>query len=340
MYLGNSTGSFPFVRGIIEYNLIYDTLGYNIQIKHQNPRPTDIGMPTGDNKTIIRHNVFSKTNNYSTGVNARPNLLVGHWPLSGTGSNDSYEIYGNFFLNNPSEVLFQGEGNLAFYNNVLINDFGRAIYVAPHNDVPKNVAIFYNTVISTGRGIHIVNPNSNYTQFVMGNAVFSNDPISAPASVVQAANVTDTYLNAVNYLINPSSSTGALNPYPVKGMLTGAAIDTTDFQAYSDWGVDFNGTVRDNTFRGAYSGEGTNPGWLPVREIKATVSNDTPGPTPDPIPDLDPLPDPDSGTTPTPDSGQTSIEVGTGAFGLLELLVFMGIGLQTLFLRTITRRRP
>ena len=63
MYLGNSPGNNPFVRGIIEYNLFEDTIGYNMQIKHQNPRPTNIGMPTGLSKTIIRHNVFSKSGN-------------------------------------------------------------------------------------------------------------------------------------------------------------------------------------------------------------------------------------------------------------------------------------
>jgi len=76
MYLGNSDGSMPFINGLIEYNLIIDTAGYNIQIKHQNPRPTLTGMPTSDTKTVIRHNVFSKANNASSGGNARPNLLV------------------------------------------------------------------------------------------------------------------------------------------------------------------------------------------------------------------------------------------------------------------------
>ena len=45
MYFGNSDGSAPFVAGLIEYNVVLDTLGYNVQIKHQNPRPTDIGLP-------------------------------------------------------------------------------------------------------------------------------------------------------------------------------------------------------------------------------------------------------------------------------------------------------
>ena len=51
----------------------------------------------------------------STGGSARPNLLVGGFPPTGWGANDSYEIYGNFFYNNPVEALFQGTGNIKLY---------------------------------------------------------------------------------------------------------------------------------------------------------------------------------------------------------------------------------
>ena len=47
MYLGNSDGSAPFVAGLIERNLVVDTIGYNLQIKHQLARPDLPGMPTG-----------------------------------------------------------------------------------------------------------------------------------------------------------------------------------------------------------------------------------------------------------------------------------------------------
>jgi hypothetical protein len=36
---------------------------------------------------------------------------------------------------------------------------------------------------------------------------------------------------------------------------------TTGLDAFADWNRDFNGNLRDLAFRGAYSGEGTNPGW-------------------------------------------------------------------------------
>ncbi len=318
MYLGNSNGQEPFVRGIIEYNLIYDTLGYNIEIKHQksDSRKAGIGLPTGDNKTIIRHNVFSKTNNASiSGRWARPNLLVGHWPLSGAGSNDWYEIYGNFFYQNPNEALFQGEGNIALYNNVFVNDFGHAIQIVAHNDVPKEISVFYNTIVSNGRGINITTPDVNYTQIVNGNAVFSDDAISTASVVVESENVTDSYVNAVNYLANPGG-VDVLDLFPVAGMLSGNLIATNNFQRYTDWNKDFNGNIRDNFFRGAYSGEGANPGWQPSRMFKPLLSDVDPGPAPEP--DTNPSPNSDLAADA---SGDANNNGGGGAIGWFSMLM-------------------
>jgi hypothetical protein len=60
MYLGNSDGTGPFIDGLIEHNLIENTIGYNLQIKHQYSRPSVAGMPTGPSTTIVRNNVFIK----------------------------------------------------------------------------------------------------------------------------------------------------------------------------------------------------------------------------------------------------------------------------------------
>jgi hypothetical protein len=95
IYLGQSDGSAPFVAGIIERNLITDSTGYNLQIKHQGPQPRIEGMPEDRSTTIIRRNVFAKSAGGSSGGMARPNLLVGHWPPSGPGAENSYAIYGN-----------------------------------------------------------------------------------------------------------------------------------------------------------------------------------------------------------------------------------------------------
>ncbi|RPI48721.1 MAG: hypothetical protein EHM59_00645, partial [Betaproteobacteria bacterium] len=113
MYLGNSNGHDPFYGGLIEYNVITDPIGYGIQIKHQRRRPALDIAPGGRFVTVIRHNVLSKANGASSGRDARPNLLLGHWPRSGEGSTDEYLVYGNYIAHNAHEALLQAEGNVA-----------------------------------------------------------------------------------------------------------------------------------------------------------------------------------------------------------------------------------
>jgi hypothetical protein len=60
MYFGDSDGTQPFVAGLIEHNLIQDTIGYNLQIKDQTSLPPLEGLPQSYTTTIIRNNVFIK----------------------------------------------------------------------------------------------------------------------------------------------------------------------------------------------------------------------------------------------------------------------------------------
>jgi hypothetical protein len=75
MYFGGSSGQYEFANSLIEHNLIYNTLGYNAEFKHQLSRNTSIGVPTTAT-TIIRHNVWVKDTGSLSGVEARPNLLL------------------------------------------------------------------------------------------------------------------------------------------------------------------------------------------------------------------------------------------------------------------------
>lgn len=268
IYLGNSDGSQPFVAGIIEHNLIIDSLGYNMQIKHQQPRPSGIGLPTGMSRTIIRHNVFTKSGNSSTGELARPNLLVGHFPLSGTGASDRYEIYGNFFYRNPTEALFQGEGNIALHDNLFVTTSGTAINIQPHQGEVRDVSIYHNTVVASGTGIRVSGAATGYTQRIVGNASFATTPISGPG---QQNNVTGTYSAAANELNAPHAAIGSLDLFPKSGRLTGTPIDLSGFAHFADGTEDFNGRARTATVRGAYEGGGTNDGWKLALAIKPLV---------------------------------------------------------------------
>lgn len=295
MYLGDSPGDAPFIRGVIEHNLVENAMGYSMQIKHQIGRPNPAGIPTGDSVTLIRHNVFIRQRNGAGGNAARPNLLLGHFPDNGAGATDRYEVYGNvFFDNDVGEALIQAEGNLAIHDNVMVNNFGGpAIFVAPHNGVPKEVAIYRNTIIASGAGIHVSGGDASFTQRVVGNAIFAGTPLEAANA---SDNITDTMANAGNYVVNGTAVLGQSNPYPLVGQLGGTAIDLAAYGAHTDFGVDFNGSTRVGTFRGAYAGAGTNPGWIPAATIKPR-----PGPTTPP----------DAGTAMTGDAGSAMGDMGT-----------------------------
>ena len=273
MYFGNSDGTSPFVNGLIEHNLVVDTIGYNMQIKHQLPRPTNVGLPTGESRTIIRHNVWSKQNNASSGADARPNVLVGHLPLSGAGANDRYEIYGNFFYQNPVDALFQGEGNIVLHDNVFVNASGSAVNITSHNDKPRNVTVFHNTMVASGSGIRISNADAAYVQKIIANVVFAGTPISGPN---QQGNITGSYAAAADHLIAPTAPLGTLDLFPKAGQLAGTATDLAQFGGFADGTRDFDGSTRTGVHRGAYEGDGSNPGWRLALAIKPATGGTNP----------------------------------------------------------------
>ncbi len=250
MYLGGSDGGVPFVGGLIEHNVIVDTIGYNLQIKHQKERPSGTGMPPGPARTIIRHNVFSKANGAAGGNFARPNLLVGHFPRSGPGADDEYAIYGNFFYQNPTEALFQGEGNVAFYGNVLLNTAGSAIAIQPHNDRPRRVRVFDNTIVARDSGVHFQGADDAFVQFVARNAIFASQPL---AGRDDGGNLVGSQESGSRYLVAPDRAPGDgldLSWRPGAGRVTALALDVADLP---DSGLDFEARPRAAGDVGAYA---------------------------------------------------------------------------------------
>ena len=227
MYLGDADGTRPFVGGVIEANHISRTLGYNLQIKHQITRSSGV---VSRHNTVIRYNVFSKREAVP-GALARPNVLLGHFPLAGPGSADRYLVYGNAFLSNPDEALLQAEGRVAIYGNLFLNDSGDGIHIQPHNDVPRDMLIFSNTVLASGMGIY-VRPAGNalYRQRVVGNVVAAAIPLRGGE---RTHNVTLPYRKA--WLSTPVAGlTGHL--LQVAGQLDGLpAAWTHEFRRYPGW---------------------------------------------------------------------------------------------------------
>lgn len=266
LYLGNSDGTRPFVNGIIENNLVVNSVGYNLQIKHQYDGVRDSFSGTQvDGKTIIRDNVFIKAANYSTGGNARPNVLVGGFPKTGWGSKDYYEIYGNLFYQNPVEALLQATGHVMLYENIFINHENpngfRAIYFTPQNQVsPGDIRVFHNTVLAangTG-GIRVNNPDPNFKQYCYGNAVFSAAPITNFQDTL--GNITGSYAEMASHVISVQKMFQE-DFYPLAGKFRIPMLPSNLFSQLSDYGKDFNNDAYDWTYCGAYSRCCENKGW-------------------------------------------------------------------------------
>jgi hypothetical protein len=198
IYLGDSNGEAPFIRGTIEDNVILDPRGYAMQIKHQLERPEHEGIPPDGSFTVIRRNVFAKTQRAMIGEEARPNLLLGHVPLEGIGMNDRYLVYGNTFFENQSddEPLFQGEGNLEIFDNRFVNSYrGIGLWIRPHNDVPRDVAIHDNTFVCSGPALVIEGGSPMHSQIAYRNAIFSDD--GTPPELMKNENVVGNLTDAL-----------------------------------------------------------------------------------------------------------------------------------------------
>ena len=271
MYFGlpdnaNFNGEAAFAGGLIERNLVTDTIGYNIQIKDQiEAHPPEAAGAS--RTTIIRDNVFSKSPDNSDGGGARPNLLVGHWPLSGDGADDYYVIEGNFFYGNPTEALFQGDGNIVFYNNLMVIDRpgGDAIAIFPTGQAQQRLEIFHNTILADDRGIRVSGSDASYVQRIEANAVFADRPIQGPG---QADNVTDARSAADDYLAAPDAALGSLSLFPEDGALTRSALASDRYSGFPGSEADFEGAARDGTVRGAYTDAGGAAAWTLALAIK------------------------------------------------------------------------
>jgi hypothetical protein len=222
IYLGDSDGSDPFVAGLIEGNHISATLGYNLQIKHQLTRPDGLPEPDRRHDTIIRRNLFDKSGAAPPGPMARPNVLVGHMPLNGQGSDDRILVYANLFWRNPGESLFQGEGNLALYNNLFVTSGPDALRIQPHNGVPREVRVLFNSIVARGNGITVRVPENNmFEQVVAGNRVFAARPLEGG---MQVRNLSGGFDAAPRYLARPYAELDEIDLTPLPGRLPAPAV--------------------------------------------------------------------------------------------------------------------
>jgi hypothetical protein len=269
LYLGESDGTQPFIGGLIEHNLIQNTIGYNLQIKDLTSIPSLPDMPQTVN-TVIRNNVFIKDD--QPGIYDRPNVLLGAFPQSGPGSLDMYEVYGNYFLHNHREALFQASGRVSLHDNIFVDGpYSYPAVVLRRHNYPLQIAYVYNnTIYTSGRGISF-GTRATVDDAVVGNLIFALVPI-AGTIMRQLNNLVDTLENAPRYVQSPSFNGDGMNFYPLAGKCRGTPLDLSVFETDRDYKLDFNGTpkagAKGPVFRGAYAGEGLNPGWPLQGDIK------------------------------------------------------------------------
>ena len=273
MYLGDSDGTMPFIGGLIEYNVFQDSIGYNVQIKHQIKQPVFPELSSGPHASIIRHNVFTKSDNSSKGSMSRPNLLVGHFPITGSGHADHYQIYGNVFYQNPSgESLLQAEGNVSVYHNLFFNSYGSGIWIIPHNHRPRKVFVFQNTVVARDRGILVRGVEQGFPQVVAANAVFAGSGIRAEKAI---GNFTAGFLAASNFLAHPFDELDKWDLFPKEPLVPQDEFFEPQWpKDLSDVNLDFNGIPITANVVGAYHGSGNNPGWIPQLDQKPLMFSD------------------------------------------------------------------
>ncbi len=270
-YLGDSDGTEPFIGGLIEYNVFLDSRGYNMQIKHQNPRDPGIpGLPTTPQKTIIRHNVFLK-GELENDSGERPNLLLGALPTRGPGSEDAYEVYGNLFYHNHRESLLQAEGRVSIHDNVFVDCTGDGIHLQNHYGKLQRAYVYNNTFYGVETAIRFVHPATD-DHLVVGNLMFSDHAIAGRCTK-ESRNLHVPVSKARKYVRNPSLVLGKMDFHPLPGKCRGDPVDLSAFALDTDSGRDFNGTDKGNgAYRGAYAGEGKNPGW----QLDALVKGELP----------------------------------------------------------------
>jgi hypothetical protein len=60
--------------------------------------------------------------------------------------------------------------------------------------------------------------------------------------------------------------------YPLRDVCKGSELDISQVAGYAGYDRDFNGTAKAPfIYRGAYAGEGSNPGWRLVEGLKAAL---------------------------------------------------------------------
>jgi hypothetical protein len=173
-------------------------------------------------------------------------------------------------ITTPREALFQGSGRVVLHDNILVDAQYTAIALRAAELPLKLAYVYNNTVYTSQQGVYIgTRPTIDYT--VVGNLIFAGTPLAGDA-ISGVSNLTGSLAMAANFVNAPSFTLGAMDFYPRVGMVLGPGINLTRFVSNADYTLDFNQASKNSlgsvVFRGAYAGQGLNPGWKLQAGIK------------------------------------------------------------------------
>ena len=273
MYLGNSDGRQPFIAGLIEHNLVRDTIGYNVQIKHQLPWPGDkVDLPQGRTATIIRHNVFGKGRNSSTGRMARPNLLVGDVPSTGPGSEKPLRDLRQPVPSESFRGAVPGRGQPRALCERVREPCGSGNrHPAAQRCRARRAGLRQHDRRRPTPASSIERGSAANVQRVDANVVFADPPIVAPKPVRERRR---RLRGRGAPPRRPARAPGKLDLSPRPGMVRGPMIDVGEWRSFTDWDRDFDGRPRNWTLRGAYARERGRLGLVAATRAQAHARKD------------------------------------------------------------------
>ena len=106
LYLGDSDGTQPFLAGLIEHNLIKDTIGYNMEIKHQISLPSVSPLSGGPPRPSSATTFSSRTTSPAPSAIA-PHLLAGEFPSLVQDGGACTRLW-QYFFHNHSQACSRG----------------------------------------------------------------------------------------------------------------------------------------------------------------------------------------------------------------------------------------
>jgi len=215
IYLGDSEGRFPFLRGLIEHNLVRNPKGYCLQIKHYDKRPDLDGMPAGACENVIRRNVFTKDDTVGE-LGDRPNVLLDGFPDTGPGSSDRHRFYGNVVMSNPREALLQGSGRLSIHDNIFVSSARPAVCIQAHEGkVARSVLVYHNTILADREAVRVSGTTPGSEVAVVGN-IMASAGVRDDAALRMSANLVMGMWRTKAFFASSSSSIEKMDLQPVR----------------------------------------------------------------------------------------------------------------------------